>query len=101
MVTDVLPRNLALRSTVARLFERDALRGGDAELDFAGIESMGRSFAHEYLQLKSAHPHGVAEVNVPDDVEKMLEVAKNAKPMTDILAKKKVLAEPIPLVAGM
>ena len=98
MLTDVAPRILGLRSTAARLFDSAALRGGDVELDFAGIEFMGRAFAHEYLRLKSGHPHAVAEVNVPDSVGKMFEVVRNARPPAPLLTEEEMRAAPILLV---
>ena len=98
MMTEVAPKNLALRHTAAHMFEHAAFRDGEVELDFAGIESMGRAFAQEYLQLKFSHPRKVTEVNVPDGVRKMLDIVQNAKPKIGILTEKELLEEPTPLV---
>ena len=100
MLTEEVSKNLALRSTAVNLFDHAAFREGEVELDFAGVESMGRSFAHEYLRLRSGCPHGVIEVNMPDGVEKMLEIVRNAKPRAGRLTEKELLEEPMPLMIG-
>ncbi len=97
MVVEEVAKNLALRGTAVHLFDHAAFRDGEAELDFAGVAFMGRAFAHEYLRLKSRCPHGVAEVNVPEDVEKMLEIVRNARPRAGRLTEE-LLEEPIPLM---
>ena len=99
-LTEEVPKNLALRSTAVRLFDHAAFRDGEVELDFAGVESMGRTFAHEYLRLRSRCPHGVTEVNMPDCVAKILEIARNAKPKAGRLTAKEMLEEPMPLMIG-
>lgn len=101
MVVEEAPKNLALRSTAVNLFGHAAFREGEVDLDFAGVESMGRTFAHEYLRLKSRCPHGVAEANVPECAEKMLEIARNARPRAGRLTEKELLEEPMPLMIGM
>ena len=98
MLTEEVSKNLALRGMAVHLFDHAAFKGGEVELDFAGVEFMGRSFAHEYLRLRSRCPHGVTEVNMPDDVKKMLEIVRNAKPRAGRLTKKELLEEPIPLM---
>ena len=101
MHAEEVSKNLALRGMAVHLFDHAAFREGGVELDFAGVEFMGRPFAHEYLRLKSRCPHGVAEVNVPECVEKMLEIVRNARPRAGRLTKKELLEEPMPLMIGM
>lgn len=97
-LTEEVSKNLGLRGMAVHLFDHAAFREGEVELDFAGVEFMGRAFAHEYLGLKSKCPHGVTEVNVPYCVEKMLEIVRNARPRAGRLTKKELLEEPIPLM---
>lgn len=98
MLTAEVSKNLALRGMAARLFDHDAFRDGEVVLDFAGVEFMGRAFAHEYLKHRSSCPHGVTEINVPDCVEKMLEIVQNTKPKPGRLTERELLAEPVPLI---
>lgn len=100
-MTEEVAKNLALRGMAVHLFGHAAFREGEVDLDFAGVESMGRTFAHEYLRLKSRCPHGVAEANVPECAEKMLEIARNARPRAGRLTEKELLEEPMPLMIGM
>lgn len=98
MLTAEVSKNLALRGMAVRLFDHAAFKDGEVELDFAGVEFMGRAFAHEYLRLRSRCPHVITEVNVPDSVEMMLQIVRNTKPKAGRLTRKELLEEPIPLM---
>lgn len=72
--------HLALRSTASGLFEDAAVRGRDVVVDFAGVRSMGRSFAQEYILCRSRHKYGVTEVNQSDDVRTMFRIVADPRP---------------------
>ena len=48
-------------------------------IDFAGVKTITRSFAHEYLLRKKASNKLVEERNVPSDVQRMMEVVQAAQ----------------------
>ena len=71
---------MAIRSLASDLFEDDAVRNNDIIVDFAGVKSMGRAFAHEYVVCRSKHKHDVSEVNQSDHVKTMFRIVLNPKP---------------------
>lgn len=77
--------HLALRSTASDLFDDAAVRRGDIVIDFAGVKSMGRSFAQKYIMCRSRHQHNVTEVNQSDDVRAMFRIAAHPKPKTPLI----------------
>jgi len=79
-VVDILSPDLALRANARRLFELVESRAEDeVVLDFAGVETIGRSFAHEYVVRRDSSRKRVTEVNVPENVRRMLDIVKVAK----------------------
>lgn len=72
--------HLALRSTASALFEDVAVRSSDVIIDFAGVRSMGRSFAQKYLLCRAKHPYSVTEVNQSDDIMTMFRIVANPRP---------------------
>jgi hypothetical protein len=46
-------------------------------LDFAGVKSISRSFAHQYIVRRRSSRKEITETNVSRDVSRMLELAKN------------------------
>lgn len=81
---------LMLRSTVAPLFRKiarfDARR---VIIDFSGVEFMSRSFADEYLTAKAASQKAIEEIDMPDQVRRMIElvskrVGSTKSPRADI-----------------
>lgn len=75
-----MSEDLALRHAAARLFERvDGMSASKVIMDFEGVKTITRSFAHEYLQRKKASKKHVEEMNVPPDVQRMLEIVLAAQ----------------------
>ena len=72
--------HLALRSTASDLFEDAAVKDSDVIVDFAGVRTMGRAFAHEYIVHRRMHQHDVTEVNQSDHVRTMFRIVLNPKP---------------------
>ena len=77
--------HLALRSTAADLFDDATVRRGDVVIDFAGVKSMGRSFAQEYIMCRSRHRRNVTEVNQSDEVRAMFRIVAHPKPKTPLI----------------
>ena len=76
VVSDMLSRNLALRDSASYLFDEiEDINNRHVTVDFKGVETITRSFAHEYITRKSNTSKDVTEINVPIDVEKMFEAA--------------------------
>ncbi len=48
-------------------------------IDFEGVKTITRSFAHEYLQRKKASKKPVEERNVPSNVQRMMETVLAAQ----------------------
>ena len=71
---------MAIRAFASELFEDEAVRNSDVIVDFAGVKSMGRAFAHEYVVCRSKHKHDVSEVNQSDHVKTMFRIVLNPKP---------------------
>ena len=78
--------DLALRSFADRFFQY--LNSLDQEkiiVDFSGIRSMSRSFAHEYCIKKRESKKMISEIKVPDNIMKMFSIVKESgrKPLID------------------
>ena len=77
-VAEKLSKDLALRE-VADSFLR-WLENQPAKkliVDFADINSISRSFAHQYVLMKNASHKSIEDINVPDNVAKMLKVVES------------------------
>jgi len=67
--------NLALRYSVDDLFEYiNSLDESRIVLDFSGIESITRSFAHQYVINKSRSKKQIYEQNVPSYIKPMFDL---------------------------
>lgn len=49
----------------------------EIKVDFSGIIFMSRSFAQEYYGKKSISEKDIEDINVPEDVQLMLNIAEN------------------------
>lgn len=49
----------------------------EIKVDFTGIIFMSRSFAQEYYGKKSISEKDIEDINVPEDVQLMLNIAEN------------------------
>lgn len=81
VVRDIISEDLVLRSIVSNLFkEINTARSKDIILNFKGTKFMSRSFAQEYLDLKSKSKKAIKERNMPVEIKKMLNVVETSKP---------------------
>ena len=77
-VSEQLGTMLMLRSAVSPLFRKIAENRPDRVIvDFANVEFMSRSFAHEYLSAKASSRRTIEETNVPMNVRKMLDLVSS------------------------
>jgi hypothetical protein len=57
----------------------ESLRCPDIVIDFCEVETITRSFAHEYVTRKERSFLRINEVNVPDNVGRMFKVIQNSE----------------------
>jgi hypothetical protein len=76
----MLTSNLALRETAEKLISHaEGLPNSEVVLDFSGVRTITRSFAHEYCLRKRVASKRISETNVPTEVAKMFAVIQNAR----------------------
>ncbi|VVB65210.1 Uncharacterised protein [uncultured archaeon] len=69
--------NLALRYSADDLFDYiNNLNESRIVLDFSGIESITRSFAHQYILNKSKSNKQIVECDVPINIKPMFELVE-------------------------
>jgi len=94
LVKKELSENLAFRDLAITFFDTiNSLNTEKVVLDFSGIKSISRSFAHEYSKQKEFSKLEIIEENVPDNVKKMLKVVSEpeTKPRIIDFSKLKVV----------
>jgi predicted protein tyrosine phosphatase len=82
LIKKILSENLTMRDRCNSFFE--IINNSDeeiVEINFKDILFISRSFADEYLNLKSLSSKKISEINLPLNVKKMFEVVK--KPRQD------------------
>jgi hypothetical protein len=84
-IKEEVSNNLAFRESASSLFcKLEALNEKDIQIDFEGILSISRSFAHEYTTKKTKSNKNIIEINVPDNVNKMFRVVNNKTKLLDL-----------------
>lgn len=77
MIADAVCSDLAMRQSAAIFFDVvERNRSMTVVVDFSGVKSISRSFAHEYLLRKGASVIRITEKNVPRNVEEMFAVVR-------------------------
>ena len=86
VVKDFISADLALRSSADRLFQFiSSSPGSQVMIDFKGIRSITRSFAHQYfLRMKECFKT-ITEINMPDNVRKMFDVVKEPRERSRVI----------------
>lgn len=70
--------DLTLRDSAVRLFEAIERSPEDCiVIDFEDVRSMSRSFADEYFVRRSSSTKAITEVNVPENVRRMIETVSD------------------------
>jgi hypothetical protein len=71
---------LGIRLSATKFFDKlESEQNEEVEIDFKDVEFISRSFAHEYLKKKQIISKKIHEVNLPQNVEEMLEVVMSSK----------------------
>ena len=78
-LADIISPRLFLRDTAARLFsDINKVSDNRVILDFTSVESISRSFAHEYLLRKKQSKKEITEDHLPINVVKMFDAIINS-----------------------
>ena len=86
VLKDRVSEDLSLRNMVSNIFKaKEFQTAKEVLIDFTGIKSISRSFAHEYLQYKAKQQCEVFEVNIPSDIKKMFEIVESTKIKSELI----------------
>ena len=78
-IAEKISADLALRNVADDFFDLiESLPSNNLTVDFAGVRSISRSFAHQYTIRKKTSSKLINEINIPDNVVKMLEIVRNS-----------------------
>lgn len=81
MATEI-GQNLGLRAACDRLFNKiTSLNEKEVTIDFTGVRTISRSFAHQYLKRKKELEGKIriSEVNMPNNVKMMFDVVMTTR----------------------
>ena len=82
-----ISEDLSLRNMVSNIFKATEFQSMDTVvIDFTGIKSISRSFAHEYKQYKAKQKCKVSEINMPPNISKMFKIVENAKTKPELIS---------------
>jgi anti-anti-sigma regulatory factor len=77
---DELSSNLAFRDSANRLFEHiDNLNEPTIIIDFSGVESMTRSFAHQYILNKNKSIKHITERAMPFEIVPVFDLVERQR----------------------
>lgn len=77
-IKDKLNESLEYNGAATDFFdELNEYPDDEIKVDFTGIIFMGRSFAQEYYGKKSISEKDIEDINFPEDVQLMLNIAEN------------------------
>jgi hypothetical protein len=77
--------DLALRDTADSFFDELEKMKIDVEVDFSGVRSISRSFAHQYTIRKKQSYRKIIELNTPQNVMKMFAIVSKSGRKSNIL----------------
>lgn len=73
--------NLSFRHTANKLFDDiNKIETKNIIIDFCDIQTISRSFAHQFLIRKKETKKKITEINMNEDVKKMFKVVASTKP---------------------
>lgn len=76
-VADEISPNLMFRGIADAFFDRiEQLQSHDIILDFEHVESISRSFAHQYIQRRTASSKHVEEINLGTNISRMIRLVE-------------------------
>lgn len=80
LVAERFSQDLALRLNANSLFDEiKNANVGNITLDFRRVHSMSRSFAHQYLQNREKSKKTINEINLSENIQTMLKIARTPK----------------------
>jgi hypothetical protein len=91
-IKDVISLDLALRDSANSFFnliERNNF-ADVVQIDFSGVSSISRSFAHQYLQRKNESKKIIKEINLSESIARMFDVVRNSNHKKDIIDRSSV-----------
>ena len=92
LLKDIISEDLSLRNMASSIFNKKEFQTEEEILiDFTGIKSMSRSFAHEYLENKTRQQADIMEINVASDIKKMFEIVQDTKAKPELIKNVKPL----------
>jgi len=78
MIADTVCSDLAMRQSADNFFDTiERSRSKALIIDFSGVKSISRSFAHEYLLRKEASVIHISEKNIPRNIKKMFAIVRS------------------------
>lgn len=93
---EMLAPDLALRDTADRLFNAIDVSSSEAvKVDFMGVRSITRSFAHQYLARKKASSKAVLEKNMSESIRRMFLAVKRTPTKSKLVMLNRVKARPL------
>lgn len=85
-IRNILSVDLALRDSANQFFDYvDSLPENQITIDFTGIISISRSFAHQYVTRRFNSNKTISEVNIPLNISKMFKVVENPAQKTQLI----------------
>jgi hypothetical protein len=60
------------------------------QIDFSGVSSISRSFAHQYLQRKNESKKIIKEINLSENIARMFDAVRNSNHKKDIIDRSSV-----------
>jgi len=79
-IKDNISPNLSIRKNAINFFETkiNNVLLNDIKIDFAEVKSISYSFAHQYITSKRKSGKNIVEINIPDNIHKIMEIAENS-----------------------
>lgn len=72
--------NLVIRKNAISFFDTkiECIFLNDIKIDFSEVKSISHSFAHQYITNKRKSSKKIEEINMNENVSKIMEIAKNS-----------------------
>ncbi len=89
-ITDKISKHLGLRNVCDDFMDYiESLEADNITIDFEGVVTISRSFAHQYIIRKRKSKKIINEINLADNIKKMFDIVKesidNPKPKRPII----------------
>ncbi len=77
-LAEVISKNLRFRISANELFKYiEKINSSHILIDFNNVQTITRSFAHQYLVNKSISQKNITEINISPTIKKMFEIVNN------------------------